>query len=240
MCGRFSVGRTATSDDVCDQLAFLFDAARAPELPRCLARFNIAPGQLVPSVLPRGGGRVLSLLRWGFVFPWAKNPDEGPRPINARIETVQEKAAFRSALVGGRCLVPADGFYEWQRSSIGRLPWFFSLVGGEMFAFAGILSRSSGFSSDAAATFAILTTEANPTVAPIHDRMPVMLTTPESCARWLAGTPPAEFEAPLSAAALTRWRVDPRVNDARNEDPSLATPVEESLEEPNNPQRRLL
>ncbi len=234
MCGRFSVGRTMTLDDVGEGLAAFFNASREAGEAPSPARFNVAPGQLVPVIRPVGGGRSLCLQRWGFVFPWARDPKEGPRPINARIETVAQKPAFRAATKEARCLVPADGFYEWRKLEGARLPWYFALKDDDLFAFAGIVSRWEEAGSTPVETFAILTTRANEVVAPVHDRMPVMLASAEERALWLAGAPTAEFETPLPAAALTCRPVGERVNDVHNDDARLIEPV------PPDPQRRLL
>jgi putative SOS response-associated peptidase YedK len=177
MCGRFTLRSSASA--IAEQFA-LFEA------PNFTARFNIAPSQPVPVIRMQGAAahRELAWLRWGLVPGWAKDPAIGNRLINARAETVAEKPAFRAAVRRRRCLIIADGFYEWQRVGRSKQPFFIRLRDDRPFAFAGVWEAWEGADHSLLETCAILTTEANEVVRPIHDRMPVILSA-AGCAAWL-------------------------------------------------------
>ena len=153
-------------------------------------RYNVAPGQSIAAVRVSDGGRRLSMLRWGLIPAWAKEPNIGYKMINARSETAHEKPSFRAAWKARRCLIPADGFYEWARAAKGKTkqPWLFGMKDGGGFAFAGLWeswtvraglpltgSLAELAPGDTLETCTILTAEANATVAPVHHRMPVIL-----------------------------------------------------------------
>ena len=213
MCGRFAFYSPA------EAAAALFQFE--PGLPT-EPRYNIAPTQLIPVVRPaREGGRELVMLRWGLVPFWAKDPSIGNRMINARAETLAEKPAYRHAFGKRRCLILADGFYEWRTEGRGKTPYFISLDGGEPFAFAGLweswTDRSSGESLQ---TAVIVTTAASAFLAELHDRMPVVLQ-PDTAGDWLAGEPGALDTAIAGPPRFKAWPVDRKVNDARNEGPGL-------------------
>ncbi len=220
MCGRFAFYSPA------EATAALFGVSGAlPVEPR----FNIAPTQYVAAVREGGDAkRELVMLRWGLVPFWAKDPSIGNRMINARAETVAEKPAYRAAYRHRRCLVLADGFYEWHRGGDAKVPWFVSLASDEPFALAGLWEqwhdRDSG---DELQTTTLLTTEANAFMAPLHHRMPVILT-PESADTWLASG--GRLLASWSAPRLRAWPVDRRVNNARNEGEDLVEPAGEARE----------
>ena len=198
-------------------------------------RYNVAPGQDVAVVRAAESGRCLAMLRWGLIPAWAKDPKIAWKLINARSETAAEKPSFRAAFRHRRCLIPADGFYEWQREGKTRQPWLFGLRDGTPFAFAGLWEQwripeaaahtgplAERRPGDAAKTCTILTTAANDTVAPVHGRMPVILP-PETWDAWLAGE-----EVPLApypADAMTAHPVSTLVNRAANEDPRCVEPV---------------
>jgi putative SOS response-associated peptidase YedK len=149
-------------------------------------RFNIAPSQLVPIIVDTPRGPEMRLARWGLVPPWQSGPQKAPPPINARLETLTERASFRSALRYQRCLIPADGFYEWKTGPGGRgnkQPMYIRLKDGGIFAFAGLYAEPPP-DNPAEETFAIITTEANETMAEIHHRMPVIISREEEQA-WL-------------------------------------------------------
>ena len=181
------------------------------------------------------GGRWLAMLHWGLIPAWAKYPTIGHKLINARSETAAEKPSFRSAFRHRRCLIPADGFYEWQRRGGGRQPWLFGLRDGAPMIFAGLWERwtvpegaaltgslAERSSGDTVETCTILTTAANETVAEIHGRMPVILA-PDAWDAWLAGE-----QVPLSpypADDMTAHPVSTLVNRAANEDPRCVEPV---------------
>ena len=210
MCGRF----TQTFQP--DQAKLFLDLAEAPSAFR--PRYNVAPGQDV-AVARRGagGGRTLSMLRWGLLPSWAGDRRTGARLINARAETARVRPSFQAACAARRCLVPADGFYEWTGGAAKR-PWWIGMKDGGPFAFAGIWERSAGPHGAAGGieTFAILTTEANAAVARIHRRMPAILDR-DRFGPWLAGE-----EVPLGpypADAMTARPVSALVNDPGNDDP---------------------
>jgi len=175
MCGRYTLGVSPA------RIAELFDLAEEPVL---RPRYNIAPTQDAPVVLATAAGRRLELRRFGLVPFWAKDPKLGSRLINARAESVEEKPAFRTAFRRHRCLVPADGFYEWQPIGRRKQPFYVRRADAQLFAMAGVCDTWHARQPDAIASFAILTTEADALLRPIHDRMPVILD-PGSWPVWL-------------------------------------------------------
>jgi putative SOS response-associated peptidase YedK len=192
-------------------------------------RFNVAPGDDVVAVTtdregqPRG-----ELLRWGFVPTWADTPNVGPKMINARAETVSERPAFRGAFERFRCLIVADGFYEWRRAATGpKQAFHITRADHEPFAFAGLWSSWHRGQPEAIRSCTIITTAANPALAPLHDRMPVILSR-DAEAAWLdPGTPaPVLFESlhGLPAEATAVEPVGPAVNDARYDGPECLAP----------------
>lgn len=227
MCGRF----TLTAPPA--QIADAFDLDEVPDL---RPRFNVAPGQAIATVRQAPeGGRVLEERRWGLVPRWAKDPKIGARLINARAETAAEKPAFRTAFRRRRCLVPADGFYEWAKAPRGpKQPHHLRRRDRGLFAIAGLWERWRGSDGSELETCTLLTTVANPTVAPIHDRMPVILA-PE---RWEVWLDPAledvDVLAPLlvpePADRLEAQPVGLRVNRPEHDDAAcLAPPGREGL-----------
>jgi putative SOS response-associated peptidase YedK len=223
VCGRFTLSSAPAL------LARHFDLEQPPDL---APRFNIAPAQAVATVraLGAGGKRVLELRRWGLVPRWAKDPKIGDRMINARAETVAEKPAFREAFRLRRCLVPADGFYEWAAGSPPRQPYHIRLVEGSPFGMAGLWERWSRPGGEAIESCTLLTTRANERICDLHDRMPVILE-PESYDLWLDPTlRDAErllpLLCPLPGERLAFHAVSRRVNDPRHDDPSCAAPLD--------------
>lgn len=213
MCGRYTL---ASPGHV---VAELFGLGEVPEL---RPRYNIAPTQPVAVVRATGDRPRLDMLQWGLVPSWAKDLTIGSKLINARAETVAEKPSFRAALRARRCLVVADGFYEWQPTSGRKQPWFFQIGGGRAFAFAGLWERWAPPGIDPIESCTIVTTEANEVVAPVHGRMPVILT-PEGCSRWLAGGPTEELQAllaPFPPDEMCAHPVSLRVNSPANDDPA--------------------
>jgi putative SOS response-associated peptidase YedK len=166
MCGRF----TQASDG--EVIARVFELGATPQLN---PRYNIAPTQDVPVVRAAGGVRGVSMLHWGLIPSWAKDRGIGARLINARAETLAEKPAFRSAFRVRRCLVVADGFYEWQKLGTRKQPHFIGFRDGRPFGFAGLWERWRGDGGGDVESCTIITTEANELLASIHDRMPVIL-----------------------------------------------------------------
>lgn len=213
MCGRF----TLTVDPA--ELQELFGLSE-PAPAGLMPRYNIAPTQPV-AVIPNQEPRRLELFRWGLIPSWAKDPKIGNSLINARAETAAEKPAFRAALRRRRCLIPADGFYEWKKSGRTKTPMYIQMRSGLPFAFAGLWDVWSAPDGSTVPTCTILTTTANALVRGIHDRMPVILP-PEAFDLWLTPgeLPAAEVQAwlrPFAAEAMTARAVSSRVNNPRNE-----------------------
>jgi putative SOS response-associated peptidase YedK len=222
MCGRFAFYSAH------EAIARLFGVADAPEVE---PHWNIAPTQFIPAVRERpAGARRLVLLYWGLVPYWAEDKTVGPRMINARGETLREKAAFREAYSKRRCLVLADGYYEWLRRGAVKQPYFIHLAGGEPFGMAGLWEswrdRASG---ERLESCTIVTTQPADSIAHLHDRMPVILP-PEAHGEWLdPGNEDVErldrLLVPYDSAAIAARAVSPRVNNARNEGAELIEPV---------------
>jgi putative SOS response-associated peptidase YedK len=221
VCGRYTLASGSPAD-----VRVRFPVGESVDIRR---RFNVAPGDDVLAVTtdregtPRG-----ELLRWGLVPAWAKQPNTGLKMINARVETVAEKPAYRRALQRFRCLVLADGFYEWQPDLSGRKqPFHITRSDRQLFAFAGLWSIWYGDDDRKLRTCSILTTAANAAIAPLHDRMPVILP-PDGEAAWLdAATPPAELRelmAGLSHPPFALAPVGSAVNDARYDGPECLMP----------------
>lgn len=222
MCGRFVRARSASD------YARIFGARRCADLP---PSWNVAPGQAVLAVRAgRDGARELVALRWGFVPAWARHPREGPRPINARAETVAKRPAFREAFRRRRCLVPADAFYEWAGRAHGRRkPWAVRRRDGAVMAFAGMWACWVGPDGEVLESCAILTTEANSLLRPIHERMPVILP-PEAWGRWLdpALDVPGDVASllrPCPTEVLEAWPVGRAVNSVVHDGPELLRPA---------------
>jgi putative SOS response-associated peptidase YedK len=225
MCGRF----TLTEDP--DVIARRFGAPPAQGGGR-RPRYNIAPTQTVLTVT-EDGARRLEEMRWGLVPSWAKDPKSGSRMINARAETLAERPAYRGVLRRRRCLIPADGFYEWPEGPGGRKgkqPMYVRLTTGEPFAFAGLWDEWRPPEAGAPLrTCTIVTTEANPLLAAFHHRMPVILA-PEVEAVWLDReiTAPAQLRSllvPYPAAAMAAYPVSTEVNAVRNDSERLVLPL---------------
>lgn len=191
MCGRYVI----LSPE--DRLRAQFGIAGPPLLGP--ARYNVAPTQPIPIVVEEAGARRLLLVRWGFMPAWVKDPAAFALLINARAESLLDKAAFRNAARRRRCLVPADGFYEWQRQGRHKQPFFLRPRDGAPLAFAGLWETWSGPNGEEVDTAAIITVAASPDLAAIHHRMPAILP-PEAFARWLDC---AAVEAPAALMLLT-------------------------------------
>lgn len=227
MCGRYVL---TTPGEV---LAQIFATAPPPEelLEAILPRYNIAPTQKVPIVRQAASGeRELALAQWGLVPHWAKDPAIGNKLINARAETAAEKPSFRDAMKRRRCLIPADGFYEWQKLGKGKQPWLLRMKDAGPFAFAGLWSQWKTPPGGATLeTCAILTTTPNELTATVHDRMPVIL--PQTTwSRWLdeaaQGPPFTELLVSFPAGQMEAFPVSKRVNSPANEGPDLIEPVQ--------------
>ena len=221
MCGRFTLRTPAN---------IFKDVFGLEPLPGLRPRYNIAPTQPIAVVRAEGAKRRLHMLRWGLVPWWAKDISIGNRLINARAETIATKPAYREPFEQRRCLIPADGFYEWQRLGNGRKqPFHVDLSTGDPFGFAGVWDRWRDPASGAVTeSCALITIEANSVVAPIHHRMPVTLT-PSSFAAWLErDAEPERLQELLCPIAGERVRVTPvsvLVNRPDNDDPRCLDPV---------------
>jgi putative SOS response-associated peptidase YedK len=196
-------------------------------MPNWEPTWNMAPTRDAPVVRlhPETRVRHLDLLRWGLVPNWAKDPKSVRQPINARAETAATSPMFRDALVRRRCLVPADVFYEWQATAEGKQPFAIARTDGQPMVFAGLWEGWRGADGTVMRTFTIVTTGANATLRPLHERMPVVLEPPDWPA-WLGET---EIDpAPLlraSAAEFRVWRVGKAVNNVRNDSAALLEPA---------------
>lgn len=214
MCGRY----TLTSD--ADEVAEAFDVP--PLTFEYRPRYNVAPGQDAPVVATDRGGRRMGLMRWGLAPSWADEPGKGF--INARGEAAHRTPSFRDAFRRRRCLVPADGFYEWRRRGRSRTPFHFRPAAGGLISFAGLWERWTRPGHETRYGFAILTTAASEDVTPVHDRMPVVVA-PGDRAAWLdPHTPVATLRAlvaPAPAGSFNARAVSARVNSPAVDDPSL-------------------
>ena len=227
MCGRMTLTRSA------GEIAEAFALAAAIPDPvsggavgsELRPRYNVAPSQ---DVLTIEAGRVPVWRRWGLVPGWAKDPSIGGRLFNARSETVATKPSFRAAFRKRRCLVAADGFYEWTPRDRGHRPHHFTAADGGLLGFAGLFETWHGPGGEVVDSCTILTTEANEDLAPVHPRMPVILA-PEDYDVWLAsGSAPERLAAltvPASAGRLHRVEVGRHVNSPRHDDPLCLEPV---------------
>jgi putative SOS response-associated peptidase YedK len=212
MCGRYSLHASP------EVVSLMFGLS---EVPAFQPRYNIAP--TTPVLVVREGGA--AMLRWGLVPRWARDvngkPPSGAGMNNARAETVAEKPSFREAYRRRRCLIPASGFYEWKLEGKLKQPYYIHPAAGELFAFAGIWERWEG-AGGPLETCAVITTEPNAVMAPIHERMPVIVA-PADYGRWLAGS--EGLLQPCPAAAIAAHPVSRAVNRAANEGPDLLLPL---------------
>ena len=203
MCGRF----TLTADP--GRVADTFGAEVSPALEGFRPRYNIAPTDEAPVVIAAPGGRRAGPMRWGLVPHWAESPRIGARLINARSETVATRSAFRESFLARRCLVPADGFYEWEARATGKQPYWIHRPGASLFAMAGIWALWGRGDGGRLATFSILTREAPEPIRWLHDRIPVIL--PEDrWTVWLArGTVVESLHAIVAGAKPLELRLHP-------------------------------
>ncbi len=221
MCGRFAFYSPS------EAAVALFGVSASIEIK---PRYNIAPTQFVAAIRDdEKKQRELVMLRWGLVPFWAKDPSIGSRMINARAETVAEKPSFRAAYRHRRCVVLADGFYEWHREGDTKTPYFISLASGEPFALAGLWENwTDKVSGDSLQTTTLMTTAANEFMIPLHHRMPVILES-NTAGEWLAGSNDLLDDVAAITPALKAWPVDRRVNNARNESADLIDAVGDVL-----------
>lgn len=219
MCGRYIIASSP------EALRRLFGYSEQPNFP---PRYNVAPTQPVPVVILENGARQFRLMRWGFLPAWVKDPGKFALVINARSETVLEKPSFRNAIKRRRCLLPADGYYEWQASPARKRPFFIRRRDGAPIAFAGVAETWAGPNGEEVDTVAIVTTAANPEMAMLHERVPVTIA-PSDFDRWLDSNVSDADEAITMLVAPSRgtfvWHeVSTAVNRVANDSADLILP----------------
>jgi putative SOS response-associated peptidase YedK len=216
MCGRFTL-RTPK-----ERIKREFQLQEEPSVE---VRYNIAPTQNIIAVRQGADGREVAELKWGLIPSWAKDAAMGARLINARSETVTEKPSFREAFKRRRCIIPADGIYEWQRTGGKKQPFFFHMRDERVFGFAGLWDKWRDEEGEIIESCTILTTEANKVFRPVHDRMPVILH-PETYVEWLGDDPRAlealkELLRPYPASEMVAYPISSRVNSPQNQGEDL-------------------
>ena len=223
MCGRFGLTRPD---------ALKLERFGISELPRLIGRYNIPPGSEVLVVRERKGHTEAEMIRWGLVPSWANDPSIGHRMANVRAETALEKSSFRAAMQKRRCLIPADVFYEWRDvpGQKRRTPYAVAMGEGEIFALGGLWEAwRSRESSTWLITCAILTTQPNNLLQPIHDRMPVIVR-PDDYQAWIdPGTTIGALRklvAPFAAEDMRAWEIGLQVNDPKVDDASVIAPAD--------------
>lgn len=219
MCGRYTIIAKA------EEIEKRFNVA-VPET--YSARYNAAPTQILP-VITNESPKGLSFFHWGLIPGWAKDKSISSKLINARAETISEKASFKSALKNRRCLVIADGFYEWKRTTKkSKIPYRIILNSNRLFAFAGLWEEYEDENQEIVNTFTIITTNANTTVSKIHDRMPVILNQ-ETEQEWLNASLSTEEHInllqPYDANKMEYHTISPLVNSVANDNPQLIAPA---------------
>lgn len=220
MCGRYSLTTESSA------LQELFPFISIP--PGIQPRFNIAPSQPI-AVIPNDGKQHLDYFKWGLVPSWAKDPELGNRLINARAETLAEKPSFRNAFRYHRCLVLADGFYEWAKTNGGKTPMYIRLASQKPFAFAGLWDIWHAPDGSELYSCAIITTQPNQLMEKIHNRMPVILH-PENIDTWLSPEPGnltllSTFLTPYPADLMTAHPVSRAVNNPAFDSPECIQPI---------------
>ena len=221
MCGRFTLRTPARR---------VAEEFQLEELLSLEARYNIAPAQNILAVRSSSDGREAVTLKWGLIPSWAKDSSIGARLINARSETVEEKPAFRDAFKRRRCIVPADGFYEWKQTGGSKQPYYFRMNDGHPFGFAGLWERWRTPEGEGVETCSILTTEANEVLSPVHRRMPVILH-PDTYDLWLDEDVRRQdlrkdLLCPYPASEIMSYPVSKSVNSPQNQGEELLHPLE--------------
>lgn len=237
MCGRYLIITNP------DEMRRLFGYPEQPNFP---PRYNVAPTQPVPIVRMQEGQRRFALVRWGLMPPWVKDPKAFTLLINARGESAHEKPSFKNAMKRRRCLIPADGFYEWTGEGVAKRPYIVRRKGGGPLAFAGVWETWIGPNGEEVESAAIVTVEASPLLQQVHHRMPVMLT-PETYDAWL-DCDNVRAEEALAAIGvlpdeqLETYAVSPAVNRVVNDGPDViapyTAPVEEAVAETPKPRAK--
>ncbi|MFB2835267.1 SOS response-associated peptidase [Floridanema evergladense] len=222
MCGRYSFTQVAEA---------IADKFQVKEVPEISPRYNIAPTQQIATVLvnSESSERQFKMLRWGLIPSWAKDAKMGAKLINARGETVAEKPAFRAAFKKRRCLILADGFYEWHTQDGEKQPFYFRLENGEPFAFAGLWEHWEKGEGESIESCTIITTEANELMRPVHDRMPVIIDS-KNYEQWL--DPEVKktellqsLLQPYPTEEMTAFPVSTKVNSPKNDRPECIQPI---------------
>ena len=226
MCGRYTLSQLP------EAIAQTFGIQQVLDLQ---PQYNIAPTQIVAAILhnPESNRRELQQLRWGLIPSWAKDPGISVKMINARAETVAEKPSFRAAFKRRRCLVVADGFYEWQRQENKKQPFYFRLQDEQPFGFAGLWEQWQSPEGKEVASCTIVTTEANELMQSVHNRMPVILK-PEDYDLWLnpqlqAPDTLQQLLQPYLSEAMTAYPVSTVVNSPKNNTPECIVPIGEGV-----------
>jgi len=236
MCGRYSIVRG-------DRIVQIIPNVTMPANLRLVGRYNAAPTQDLPVVA--GQSLQVQMFKWGLIPFWAKDATIGSKMINARAETLREKPAFRKSLERRRCLIPADGFYEWRKNANGtKTPMYIRMRDGDLFAFAGLWDIWKNPAGEEVRSFTIITTTPNELMRTIHNRMPAILPR-EAYSHWLnEGTiseaQTAEWLKPYPAKAMAAYAVSPLVNSPRNDSEELIKEVADAApeEEKKEPQQQ--
>ncbi len=218
MCGRFSL----TKDERAINERFETSGSEAPYVPR----FNGAPGQN-QAVITNQKSDKISYLKWGLVPFWAKDPAIGNKMINAKAETVDQKASFKNPFKRKRCLVISDGFFEWKKTGAGKIPHYIFLKNHELFAFAGLWESWKNPEGELLNTFTIITTAPNKLMSDLHNRMPVILSK-EHEQLWLNGEDPEELKKllqPFDSEKMDLYPISTLVNSPRNDTPEVIQPL---------------
>jgi putative SOS response-associated peptidase YedK len=216
MCGRFYL--TATPAEIRKQF-------KIQEVPALMPHYNIAPTQTLPIIIAEGKSRELHLARWGLVPPWSRDLSLATRMINAPAETLAEKAAYNTPFQSQRCLVPANGFYEWQSHGAKKQPYKIALRNGALIAFAGLWEKWTPNNGAPIETFAIITTVASKLISEVHDSVPVIIA-PADYQLWLTASPATAKKLLLPyASGLTLTPISNRVNNIENDDVELLLPL---------------
>lgn len=221
MCGRFALKAPVA------ELAAHFGLDESVDL---APRYNIAPGTDIPAIrLSPEGKRVMHMLRWGLVPHWAKDPSIGASLCNARGETVAKKPSFRDAFKRRRCLVPADGFYEWKTEGRQKQPYYFSIKSGESFALGGLWESWRAPDCDILRTCCLITVNPNEIMLPVHDRMPVIVS-PDNYEEWLTGESDVvqALVKPFPTEEMQAWAVNRRVSRSGEEGADLICPANDA------------
>jgi putative SOS response-associated peptidase YedK len=216
MCERFY--RTATAAEIRKQF-------KIQQVPALVPHYNIAPTQTAPIIIAQGKGRELRLARWGLVPPWSRDLSLATRMINAPAETLTERAAYNAPFQSQRCLVPANGFYEWQSHRAKKQPYKIALRNGALIAFAGLWEKWTPDSGAPVETFTIITTAASKLVSEVHDRVPVIIA-PGDYQLWLTASPATAQKLLVPyASGLALTPISERVNSIENNDVGLLLPL---------------